>query len=89
MLHSVQQLKNSMKFYRSAADLGVCPCSWFHPSVTCIACRNGWWLCGSMMPELTTLKHGRTCVVVLHQFLVFYSVRCKHARHHHVLKLFV
>jgi len=50
-----------------------CGCSWFHPSGICIAWRSVWWWLGVdfMMPLLTTLKHGRTCVFVLHRFLVF------------------
>jgi len=32
MLDSVQQLKNSMEFYRSAPDLGVTALGFIHPS---------------------------------------------------------
>jgi len=32
MIHSVQQLKNSMEFYRSAADLGVAAHGFIHPA---------------------------------------------------------
>jgi len=47
MIHSVQQLKNSMEFYRSAADLGVAAHGFIHPAHALLeeAFGGGWgWI---------------------------------------------